>query len=377
MTRLLLAILLLFLVPHDARANTPEEAFKEFTDFWRQCCANKAFWRQVTDEAEAVSDPFRSESFRQKRAEARAKARDMEDRTAFIWGEFDVTQKLPNGNCMMFITQLHVKSRLPNLYDQGFMEKEYKEPYSFVFEQVGDRWLLKELWRACTSCSGSGACAKCGGSGRAGTCGRCGGTGRCSRCGSKGLVMDSLTHNILASLGVLFLPGGDEFVPSTDRSTAAAAVKSYMDSWTQRELIRARKTMDWVNQELPKFWAMLTPTNAGAARRVLEMELEAARRRYQSITREITSVEEKGEYAYAQTVVGVEGVANKCGVLLQQGEGGWLVDAHLSQQCVWCAGKGQCPLCNGTGKMGEVECYNCHGRIACDHCKGFGWVEGE
>ncbi len=360
-----------------ASANTPEEAFREFTTFWMECSKESDAWTRLREESEAASDALRTDGLRAKRAEAREKAQEAFENTAIVWEEFEIAQTVPGQDSTTFIVHLNCRIRTPKFTEPGYTETDHREPYSFLFRKTGEDWRLAELWRVCSSCSGSTSCASCGGSGlrQGSTCAACDGSRTCTRCGGKSMVRDTLTHNTLVSLSGLVI-AGDEFRPSTDSSTPESAAKAYMDSWTQRELVATRGTLAWLEPRWKTYLGMLTPENAAAAEQLLAMEVESGKKRYAGIRHEVTEARENGDLAFAQTIAVVDGLEHRCGLGMRRTADGWRVEAELTQKCVYCNGGGTCVLCKGAGKSETGACYGCNGKGVCQTCMGFGMVEG-
>lgn len=383
-------------VAQEPDLSTPERAFAAFSELWRAATQDRARWDRMAEEAEAGSLACCTDALRTKLAERSAKARDMADKTAFVWGAFEVSAPAPGGDTAMLVVHLAMKIRTPTFgtgSDAGYTEKDHREPYRFHYRKVGDQWRIEALWKVCPSCSGTGSCTRCGGrgAGPAGSCAACGGRGRCGRCDGKVMVPDALTHHLLVAPGTL-LHADTPFEPSTDLTGARSATKAYMDSWISRERIRGRAIVARLRELMPRFEAFLTPANADAARLVLDGELERAHARLAGVVHEITALTERESEAFAMTRARVDGVDYTCGLLLEKVEARWLVAATLTQKCVHCAGSstcmqcqgnGKCAICAGTGKAGGYDCtlcgakgacFGCKGVGGCGACRGFGWV---
>jgi hypothetical protein len=289
--------------------STPEKSFEGFAAVWSRV-ADEA---RIAEELRKLGEPHRTEEFRRRLARRPA---------ASPVGARPAVSRRSEGKDGSVAIDAHQEGR----------------PLRVIFAKSGDAWLVREIYRGCPYCEGTGACRPCEGRGSIGqeVCFLCEGKKKCKQCSGEKLILEDWSK---PSLG---LAGGARGNAAPDFATPKGAAQSYADLLGREAQVRSDWVSRWFESRIKDLQPYLTDAQHAAVAKAFQKERAEA----PPPGWKVDSLEEKEAEAIA---VLTEGEA-RIRVKLKKAGDRWLADAE------------------------EVPCGTCGAVGSCDDCKSAGWV---
>lgn len=362
-------------MPAEPDLSSPEKAAEGFAKFWLGLQYQGNPFRDAMLKAETVGKECFTDKARDKLEKKAKQSREFMEANKTLEWSLKTQGITDNADGTKAVDVRVTRTRNKKNWKTKAVEKVTEDLlHRFVMEKVGDKWMVKELYRPCFMCQGKGVCGSCKGAGQMGgrDCFSCKGGKTCKSCQGKKVRKENMKMDMdLTKTSVAFKP---------DLSSAAAAAKTYLSLTKHKEQVLTDTMRKVVEEVLANAKKYFTP----ALMKTIEASMEQAKakgkkRRAAKNAAKVESVEEEGDTAHAvisEPSSFGKGTARKKRLVLKKSGDKWLVDA-VQSQCWGCKGVGKCRNCKGTGVMEQSgnKCWGCKGEGKCRTCKGSGWYE--
>ncbi len=370
MTNLL--CLSLFCLVQDPDLSTPEKAAESFGRY-RQSLHESMDLRKARQEAQRVGLERFTEEYRSRFEEKAKQADTAADEGRVLNMSRTIAAKTENADgTVTFDVRFDWKQKRRDAKSQELTEVERSQVERYVLIKVGDQWRVKEYFRSCTACSGSGVCWSCKGTGKEAEnrdCQYCRGAKACSGC--KGMKSEKVDPR---SVGIFANAPEERPQWLSDLSTPKSAAEAFADLTRRRRHEEGLATLKITEGRVKALLPFLTPDQGKEVEVALANAVRKGRDMFSLFRTQSVEPEVKGASAvvilttkYGSTMTFTDRLELK-----KVGEA-WLVDS-VAERCAACKSSGKCASCQGSGKAGEVACKSCKGTAACARCEGKGWV---